>query len=594
MHPVPRGKRWYLKHALHLAAGSGRLSYRVPLRRCFCRCCVAGRQPSAGIIASVNVLLLKAWLNSNATSLIGARLLDVRQYDARSFILRLTLESVQHELLVSVLEDCPILAITTDTPLPDTPAAPESNFVKALRFHLSGYQLMSVVQPGFERSVSFTFSQKDMYGRTSVKVLTVELAGRSSNAFLITSQRMVISIFKRVRHGQNRVRHVMTGKMFPDPPPLGKFIAAESTVAQLGDELARCSSSVDGSGDALEELLSRRVAGGDVRLWPHLTHLLPVEYTLDSLYKFILNFQRGDLTSALFGLGTAGATANSVALESWREARRERRSHTPAPSGKPELLASKLSQLQEQQLQASRADELEALALEMLRQARDLDARGEAAGFLAAWSAEYPDWAQYLNVERSAYDNSQELIHLAQRLKRGSEKLETAIAQVQQQLEALASAPPQPAAEAESAEDKYQRDYSRLRKLDLKYLRFQSTDGIPILCGVSDRSNDGLLRAFGHARHLWFHARDYPGSHVILLTNGEEPPYSSLEQAAVVAAYHSQGRGELELDVSYLPMKHLRRPRDAKPGQVLKSSEKVINVRPAAFEELRQALYVEP
>ena len=44
------------------------------------------------------------------------------------------------------------------------------------------------------------------------------------------------------------------------------------------------------------------------------------------------------------------------------------------------------------------------------------------------------------------------------------------------------------------------------------------------------------------------------------------------------------------MEVSYLPIKHLRRPKGGKPGQVLKTSEKVINVRPAEYEVLKLGL----
>jgi predicted ribosome quality control (RQC) complex YloA/Tae2 family protein len=84
--------------------------------------------------------------------------------------------------------------------------------------------------------------------------------------------------------------------------------------------------------------------------------------------------------------------------------------------------------------------------------------------------------------------------------------------------------------------------------------------------------------------------RDYPGSHVFLLSNGLDVAQRTLEEAAVIAGYYSQGRGEIDLDVSYTPVKQLRRPKGGKPGQVLKRSEKVIRINPMRFEELRETL----
>ena len=76
----------------------------------------------------------------------------------------------------------------------------------------------------------------------------------------------------------------------------------------------------------------------------------------------------------------------------------------------------------------------------------------------------------------------------------------------------------------------------------MKYLRYVTSNGIAILVGQSDRSNDELVRHYGSSRHLWLHVRDYPGSHVLLRTNGRDVPQRSLEEAAVIAGYYSQGR----------------------------------------------------
>ena len=130
----------------------------------------------------------------------------------------------------------------------------------------------------------------------------------------------------------------------------------------------------------------------------------------------------------------------------------------------------------------------------------------------------------------------------------------------------------------------------KLEKHGVKYLRFLSSDGMDILCGLSDNSNDGLLRVFGNGRHMWFHVRDWPGSHVIVLSNGRELPWTTLEEAALVAGYHSKARNELEADVSYLPMNQLSRPKNSRPGQVLKKSESVVSIRPDRFRVVREHL----
>jgi len=542
----------------------------------------------------MNVLLLKAWLAAEGPGLIGARLRTVRQHDERSILLDLAGEQGESTLFLSVLEEYPALAVITDEAELPTGQAPDSSFAKALNFHLAGYQLDAIAQEGFDRSVVFTFSTRDLYGQETVKRLRHELVGRASNAFLISERDMVTSIMKRVRQHQNRVRHIITGKPLPPPPPLGKFIAAGANVDNLADELAALAER-DGveRTDSLERFFARRVAACDVKLWPEVEPLVPVEYDLAALLEFIAQLQRGELTAQLFALKAKG-DANRLTLRLWEEARRKRGlKQRPADLAR-ERTAIRLDQLLVQRALSERADEVEQLALEMLRHAAELDAGDKGGAYLSNWCEQHVDWADTVSLDKSVYDNAQELVHYAQRLRRGSGKISQLIATAQEELTRIDRGvkPGKPAQKKRAqSQDPLRAHQLRLKRAGVKYLRFVSTDGLHIVCGLNDKSKDGLLRMFGNGNNMWLHARDFAGSHVIVLNAGQDVPRNTLEEAALVAAYHSQGRSEGELEVSYLPVKHLRRPKGAKPGQVLKTSEKVIRVRPAQFESIKGKLH---
>jgi len=538
----------------------------------------------------MNVLLLKAWLAEEGPALIGARLKSVRQHDRRTLLLDLTAEGGPLTLLLSVLEEYPALAVLRDDMQLAETAEPEGNFAKALNFHLAGYRLASIEQAGFDRSVLFSFVRRDTYGEETLKVLRHELVGRSSNAFLISERGMVVSTVKRVRREQNRVRRIITGKPLPDPPPLNKFIAAAASADDLAQELAELAGREGLTAEGtLENFFSRRVAGGDVKLWPVLEPLLPVEYDLDTLLEFIGRLQRGELTAELFELNARG-DANRLAFDNWRRARKKRGLKPSRTDTERERAGARLDQLLEQQRLAAQADEVEQLALEILKQAERVDQSGSADEFINRWAAEHPAWAEQVSAAKSVYDNAQELVHYAQRLRRGRDKLDNLISAAEAELTRLERGTPLKP-KRPPPRDPLASRRQRLERGGAKYLRFVSSDGLTIVCGVNDKSNDALLREFSSGRHLWLHARDYAGSHVIVLSAGEQVPPRTLEEAALVAAWHSQGRKETELEVSYLPLKHVRRVKGGKPGQVLKTSEKVINVRPAQFEAIRDRLH---
>lgn len=89
-----------------------------------------------------------------------------------------------------------------------------------------------------------------------------------------------------------------------------------------------------------------------------------------------------------------------------------------------------------------------------------------------------------------------------------------------------------------------------------------------ILVGRNARQNDQVTFAKGSPRDLWLHARDHPGSHVVIQSGGREVPRATLEGAARLAAYHSGLRGENRARVMMAERRHVRKPARARPGQV--------------------------
>ncbi|MEZ4268238.1 MAG: NFACT RNA binding domain-containing protein [Myxococcota bacterium] len=114
----------------------------------------------------------------------------------------------------------------------------------------------------------------------------------------------------------------------------------------------------------------------------------------------------------------------------------------------------------------------------------------------------------------------------------------------------------------------------------LPYRRFTATDGSLILVGRSAADNDKLTLRHGRAGDLWLHARDVPGSHVLLRPPpGREPTSEALLDAASLAAWHSQSRGEPTVEVTWTERKHVRKARGAPAGRVTLSRGRTLSVR---------------
>ncbi len=115
---------------------------------------------------------------------------------------------------------------------------------------------------------------------------------------------------------------------------------------------------------------------------------------------------------------------------------------------------------------------------------------------------------------------------------------------------------------------------------------FVSSDGIDIYVGKNNLQNDYLSLKFANKNHLWLHAKDIPGSHVIVCSF--EVPDKTLEEAAIIAGFYSKGKNSSKLPIDYTKVKELKKPNGAKPGMVIYHTNKTLIIDPSDFNTLFQ------
>jgi predicted ribosome quality control (RQC) complex YloA/Tae2 family protein len=102
-----------------------------------------------------------------------------------------------------------------------------------------------------------------------------------------------------------------------------------------------------------------------------------------------------------------------------------------------------------------------------------------------------------------------------------------------------------------------------------------------IYVGKNNRQNDQLTMKMAKADDLWLHTKDIPGSHVVIKNpNHADIPAEILEEAAMLAAYHSQARNSAHVPVDYTLRKNVWKPKGAKPGFVLYDNQRTLYVTP--------------
>ncbi len=110
--------------------------------------------------------------------------------------------------------------------------------------------------------------------------------------------------------------------------------------------------------------------------------------------------------------------------------------------------------------------------------------------------------------------------------------------------------------------------------------KYRTQDGLEIWVGRSDEGNDYLTTRLARGNDLFFHLEGYPGSHVILRTEGRpDPPPKSLLDACELAVHFSKMKNAGNADVHMAHIKDVKKPKGAKPGLVYVRSGRTIHLR---------------
>jgi predicted ribosome quality control (RQC) complex YloA/Tae2 family protein len=111
-----------------------------------------------------------------------------------------------------------------------------------------------------------------------------------------------------------------------------------------------------------------------------------------------------------------------------------------------------------------------------------------------------------------------------------------------------------------------------------KPMRFTAPSGRVVLVGKNNLQNDKLTGT-SQPNEVWLHAKDMPGSHVIIV--GEEPDDATIHYAARLAALYSKGRTSSRVPVDYTLRRYVKKPSGAKPGFVIYTNQHTLYVKPA-------------
>lgn len=562
--------------------------------------------------------------------LIGTRVERVTQ--SRPDELALTLYGPgKHYLFFSANAAHARLHLVEDLPRPMDAAT----FAMLLRRHLEGCQLLGVTLPHLERVFTLRFQAPPIRGQREYH-LVAEIMGRHSNLILVDpATGSILDGIKRYSHAVSRYREVLPGQPYIAPPPSRKrdpvdlreeelypLLLAGGMEKPLGKALIQ---GLNGYGPPLAREVAAR-AGLDVdlpvefcgsfelsRLWQAMEEIKEVIRQNAFKPSLVLDRRRAVAFAAIElkqypGLEQVHLPQMNQVIDRFYREQQEQELWARKKNRLEQMISEQMKRwlkkiaLQEEALtQAAEADN-HRLAGQVITMSMHQLKRG--ATELVAPNPYNPEEILHLelNPAYSPADNAQIRFRKYRKAKAQAEQAGLQLAQARQELDYWESVKESldrveslemleeiereliPAPERSGASKRKKTTVATPTPLKLVFR------GYMILVGRNNRQNDYLTTRLSRPEDLWLHAKDIPGSHVVVRNpSGEPVPPQVIETAAGLAAFHSQGRLSRSVPVDYTLVKHVHKSKGARAGMVYYTHQRTLTVRPIAPEALGQA-----
>ena len=573
----------------------------------------------------LDAICLTAVAHEIAAAIVGGRIDKIHQPGRDEVVLAIR-SGKNCKLFLSANPSHPRAQLTEiSRENPDKPPM----FCMLLRKHLTGARILGVEQPPMERVLQLVLEATDELGDRVQRQLVLEAMGRHSNLILLDHEGRIIDCLRRVDSEMSVRRQVLPGLFYHLPPAQEKLDPMALTREELQRELSAAPEEsqadrwlLDTFG-GLSPLISRELAwraGGrtDIRL--HQLGENGRNRLLDELER-LLNSVRGktftptvikrdnkpfDFTFMPVGQyeGLAQVSGGEsfgqllddfyATRETMERVRQQGQDMIRTVTNARDRTARKIG-LQEQELEATHDREL-------LRQKGDiitsnLHAMSKGMARLKTYNFYDPEGGDIeiaLDPLLTPQQNAAKYYKDYNKAKTAEQVLTVQLEKGRQELDYLNSVLESVAlAEGERdlqeirqelVETGYLRRASkakgREKKVAARPLEFCSTAGLRISVGKNNAQNDLLTTKMASKGDIWFHTQKIHGSHVVLWTEGGQPDLQSLNEAACLAAWYSQGRESDKVPVDYTPVKFVKKPAGARPGMVVYTTYETAWVTP--------------
>ena len=546
-------------------------------------------------------------------ALAGGRIDKITQPEKDAVVIVIRANSTNYKLLLCASPNnarCHLTNLSFPNPL-EPPM-----FCMLLRKQLMGGRIISVSQIGGDRVVHVDIDVVDEMGDHVLRRLILEVMGRNANLILVDGNGRILEAARHVSMDMSRVRQVQPGLDYLPPPAQDKLDPAEVTAEGLEERLSAqgdvplhkaLQSCVAGlSNPAAKELACRVLTPGcdrtddlhdaAVRLRDFLRHLpekaapcVMVDEAGDALDIFPFTY-----LSQPLDMQQPCATV-SQALERYFGARDQQDRISQKSASMVRLLKGQIDRcerklaLQEEELAGAARMEEYRLMGELINANLWQLHKGQDKAVLPNYYDENGGTMTVpLDIQLTPVQNAQRYFKKYQKARSARETAAEQREKTLAELDLLEGAlldVGKCVGESELEEIRQQlvqagymkRSTNRRQQRALpqsKPYHYRSGDGIDIFVGKNAAQNDRLTTG-AKPNETWLHAKDMPGSHVIIRREGEIPDRTLLE-AATLAAWYSKGQRSSSVPIDYTLRRHVKKPSGSAPGMVIYTNQRTL------------------
>ena len=563
--------------------------------------------------------------------ILGGRIDKVYQPEKDEIILGIRSMGQAYKLLLTSNASNPKFHFTQTNP--SNPMTPPL-FCMVMRKHLQSGKIIKIEQPDFDRILNIYVEKLNELGDYSVKKLVLEIMGRHSNIILTDENNTILDCIKHIGHDTSSVREVLPGREYTLPPSQGKINTLELDNNNFNEVLENNPSFEIQSVIYKNYTGISPIAASEICYRANVNGSTPVEALTDIQKEIVFNkfaelvedikanrFYPESITNEkgktidfspiemtqFNGLEIKKYTSISELIESFYA----NRDFAYRIGQKTQDLRKLITQNIERCI---RKKDIQMQTLRSIKNRDELRLKGEllTANIYSIkkgmTTVELPNYysenqelvAIELDSNKTPSENAQKYYKAYNKAKRTFEALKDQIKSNDEELAYLESVltsvnnctDEQDVKEIrrELREEGYVKKVKNQKDKSKKHsvpLHFISQDGFDIYVGKNNIQNDELTLKFARPRDIWMHTKNIPGSHVIIVANGQTIPDTTLNEGAMLSAFYSKAKNSSKVPVDYTEKKNVKKPNGSKPGFVIYETNKTAYIT-TSEEEIKK------